>query len=96
MTGKKLSPGTDVELAVGRAIKRLRNNRGIAQETFAYKAGVNRTYMTDIELGRRAVGIVIMQKIAKALDITLTELMVEVELQMEAAQGVPREEITSG
>jgi len=37
-----------------------------------------------------------MQKIAKALDITLTELMVEVELQLEAAQGLPREETNAG
>ena len=67
------------ELALGRTIKALRHETGIAQEIFAYKIDVNRTYMTDIELGRRSVGIGVVRKIALGFGMTVTELMAHVD-----------------
>ena len=64
-----------IEIAVGKAIARLRKERGLGQEAFAYKANINRTYITDIELGRRSVGIGILINITTALGLTVHQFM---------------------
>ena len=73
----------EIELAYGRSVSRLRRRMGLGQEAFAYKANINRTYMTDIELGRRSVGIGITQKICQALNVSLVEFAVELTNQIE-------------
>ncbi len=50
-------------LAVGWAIVKCRTDKNISQERLAYKSNVNRTHMTNIERGRRSVGIDIMRQI---------------------------------
>lgn len=73
----------DIELAFGRTVSHLRRRVGIPQELFAYKAGINRTYMTDIELGRRSVGIGIQQKIVNTLGVSLVEFAVHLTNELE-------------
>jgi transcriptional regulator with XRE-family HTH domain len=72
------APAGDIEVALGKAIARLRHDKGIAQERLAYLSDINRTYMTDIEMGRRSVGIGVMHKISKGLCISFLELMTAV------------------
>ena len=50
-------------LAVGWAIVKCRTDKGISQERLAFMSNVNRTHMTNIERGRRSVGIDIMRQI---------------------------------
>lgn len=80
----------DIELAYGRSVSRLRRRMGLGQEAFAYKANINRTYMTDIELGRRSVGIGITQKICQALNVSLVEFAVELTNQIENLKREPK------
>jgi transcriptional regulator with XRE-family HTH domain len=80
----------DIELAYGRSVSRLRRRIGLGQEAFAYKANINRTYMTDIELGRRSVGIGITQKICQALNVSLVEFAVELTNQVENLKREPK------
>lgn len=49
----------------------------LSQERFAEKAGIHRTYVSDIELGKVEVGIRVAEKIAKALHIPLSKLIKE-------------------
>lgn len=64
-------PVSAIALGVAHAVRTLRVEREISQEGLAYKAGINRTYMTDIELGRRSIGIGIIAKLADALGVTM-------------------------
>jgi transcriptional regulator with XRE-family HTH domain len=80
----------DIELAYGRSVSRLRRRMGLGQEAFAYKANINRTYMTDIELGRRSVGIGVTQKICQALNVSLVEFAVELTNQIENLKREPK------
>lgn len=50
-------------VAVGWAIVKCRTDKGISQERLAFLSNVNRTHMTNIERGRRSVGIDIMRQI---------------------------------
>ncbi len=58
---------------VGNRIKELRNERGISQESLAHIAGLDRTYITSVERGKRNISIVNLEKIASALNISLSE-----------------------
>lgn len=58
---------------VGNRIRELRNDRGISQETLAHEAGLDRTYITSVERGKRNISIINLEKIAKALNVNLSE-----------------------
>lgn len=63
----------DIKSLVGKRVKELRNRLGISQEELAYIAGLDRTYITSVECGKRNISIVNIEKIAKALNVTLAE-----------------------
>jgi len=62
-----------IQLKVGQRIKELRKQLGLSQEALAYEADVDRTYMTDVENGRRNISIKNLEKIIKALKVSFTE-----------------------
>lgn len=66
-------PGMDIKLKIGQRIRELRKELGISQEALAYKAEVDRTYVTDVENGRRNVSVEILERLIKALDVSITE-----------------------
>jgi transcriptional regulator with XRE-family HTH domain len=54
-------------IALGRAMRQLRRERGYNQESFARRAGVDRSYYGAIERGEFNVGIDMIVKIAAGL-----------------------------
>jgi len=63
----------DIKLKVGQRIKELRKKLGLSQEGLANEAEVDRTYVTDVENGRRNVSLEILEKLVKALKVSFTE-----------------------
>ena len=62
----------DISVKIGKRIITLRKEKdGLSQEKLAYKADVDRTYMTGIETGKRKVSVAVLEKIVKALDTDL-------------------------
>lgn len=59
---------------IGARIRELRAQLGISQEKFAMKIGMDRTYFASVELGKRNVSIVNIEKIANGLGVSLSEL----------------------
>lgn len=68
-----------IEENFGKTVARLRKEQGFSQEKFALEAGVSTRYMTDVENGKRHVSIDIVEKIAKQLGMTISQLFAEVE-----------------
>lgn len=66
-------PRMDIKLKIGQRIKELRKVLELSQESLAYKAEVDRTYVTDVENGRRNVSVEILERIIKALDVSFTD-----------------------
>jgi transcriptional regulator with XRE-family HTH domain len=64
----------DIRLRFGKAVRRRRHKLGISQEAFADLCGLDRTYIGGIERGERNVALVNVEKIARALRISLSEL----------------------
>jgi len=69
----------DLRMAFGQAVKKLRKDRGISQEKLAELADIHRTYIGDVERGTRNIALIHMARIAKALRVSLSELIHETE-----------------
>ncbi len=59
----------------GSNVKSLRKANGWSQEELAKKAGLHRTYIGSIERSERNVSLLNIERIAKALNITIEKLM---------------------
>ena len=62
---------------LGQRIKEKRLQLGLSQEKFALSINMDRTYFASIEKGRRNISILNIEKIAKGLNISLSELFQE-------------------
>ena len=61
---------------LGKRIQQLRIEKThLSQEKFALSIGLDRTYISSVERGKRNVSIVNLEKIAKGLNISLSELL---------------------
>lgn len=63
----------------GETVRRLRLEKGYSQERFADLCGLHRTYIGTVERGEKVVTIVTAERLAEALETTLTGLFAEVE-----------------
>jgi transcriptional regulator with XRE-family HTH domain len=63
----------NIKIKVGQRIRELRKEIGYSQEGLGNEAEVDRTYVTDVENGRRNVSIIILEKIISALGISFNE-----------------------
>src|SRR4051812_8742973 len=64
----------DVKKGFGLAIKTWRGKSGISQEELAWRAGLHRSYVADIERGARNASLQTIEKLAKALRVSLSTL----------------------
>ena len=64
----------DSNKQLGMRIKYLRSLKKWSQEDLALEADVNKNYISDLERGQRNPTVKILEKIAKALNISLSEL----------------------
>ena len=58
----------------GKRVRTLRKNRNMSQLELGRRCGLDRTYIVGIEFGRRNPGLRNIEKIAKALEISLSWL----------------------
>ena len=70
----------DIKSRFGKKVKKFRLNKGLSQEAFAHKADLDRTYISSIEKGERNVSLVVIEKIAIALEIEISILFDEKNL----------------
>ncbi|HEY0170012.1 MAG TPA: helix-turn-helix transcriptional regulator [Pyrinomonadaceae bacterium] len=64
----------DIKSRFGLAIKQRRQEVGISQEVLAERAGLHRTYIGDIERGARNLSLENIEKLAKALQLPISDL----------------------
>lgn len=60
---------------LGKRIQTLRKKKGWTQTDMAVYLDMNRGHISDIELGKREVGIVTLQVIARGLETTMAALL---------------------
>jgi CheY-like chemotaxis protein len=64
----------DLKALLGATIKAERSALGISQEELAYRAGLHRTYISDLERGARNPSIESIEKLASALEVSVSML----------------------
>lgn len=64
----------DIKEKFGQKIKSLRELKGYSIEYLANISNIDRTYISDIEKGKRNVSLLIIEKLSKALDVNIQEL----------------------
>lgn len=65
----------DINEVFGKKVLERRLSLKISQETLANMADIDRTYLPDIEKGKRNVSLKVADKIAKALNVSLKNLL---------------------
>ena len=65
----------DICALVGRNVRRHRQAAGLTQEALAFRANLDRTYLSDIERGIRNPSLLMMQDLATALGIDVIDLL---------------------
>ena len=67
-------------MALGKAIRRAREAKKMSQEALADGAGVDRSYVGRVERGDNNAAILTIQKLARALGISVAKLMQDAKL----------------
>ena len=64
-----------VVVKFGRRVRKVRKALDMSQEELAHEADSNRTYISDVERGTRNPSIEVVERIAKALNVTMGSLL---------------------
>ena len=70
---------SDIVVRFGKAIRTIRHQAGISQEELAERCGLHRTYVSDVELGKRNVSLENIERFSRSLNVSLTDLFAEVD-----------------
>ena len=65
----------DIRQRLGRNVRRLREEKGWSQEDYADRAGIHRTYVSDIERGKRNPTVTVVERLAKPLNVSSGSLL---------------------
>jgi transcriptional regulator with XRE-family HTH domain len=74
-----MQPRSPTHAAFGRAIRELREERGISQEAFALRCGIDRSHYGGIERGERNPSLSHIVKVADALGVRISEIHARAE-----------------
>lgn len=65
--------------AIGRAIRTRREELGLSQEELGYRAGLHRTYVSDLERGRRNPTAVTLLALGLTIGVTPSQILEQAE-----------------
>src|SRR5260370_8217118 len=68
------SPEGDFLLSLGKRVRELRSSRGMTRKMVAREADVSERHLAQLEAGEGNVSIVLLRRIAAALNVSLVEL----------------------
>ena len=65
--------------AVGKVVQEKRSQLGLSQEELARRSNLHRTYISDVERGSRSVSLITLCKLARALHVEASSLVLRAE-----------------
>ena len=66
---------SDLRNTVARNLRRLRTDKGWSQEELAFRAKVDRSYISQLETGVYSASVTMLGKLSKALGVDASELL---------------------
>lgn len=67
-------PRMSIQSRVSRNIQRIRREKDLSQEEVAHRADIHQTYLSGVETGKRNPSILLVERIAKALGVDVSEI----------------------
>ena len=64
----------NINILFGKRVRQLREQKGISQEQLGFDVGLHRTYIGQIERAEKNITLKNIEKIAKQLDVNISEL----------------------
>jgi transcriptional regulator with XRE-family HTH domain len=80
----------DLRPALGARIKELRRRLGISQEELADRASLHWTYLSDLERGRQSPTVDVVNRLARALGVSLAEFFAPFDRPFRVRSRKPR------
>jgi transcriptional regulator with XRE-family HTH domain len=74
----------EINKRFGKALRRRRRELDLSQEELAERAELHQTYISDIERGGRNPSLENVEKLAKALDISIARLFTDYGVEVES------------
>ena len=71
----------EVRQAFGKRVRTLRQERNFTLRQFALTIGIDKSFLVDIEYGRKAPTLDTIERIAGGLDVTMSHLMFNVDVR---------------
>lgn len=65
----------DLLVQLGERVRKLRKRRGWTQVVMAEKIGLDRSFIADVERGKRNISILNLEIMAKGFRVTLSQLL---------------------
>ena len=72
--------------AFGEVVRELRSERGESQEAVAWRVGLNRPFLSELENGRKTPSLETIFRLAEALSTEPEEIVAETKRRVEARQ----------
>lgn len=82
-------PEASIKVHFGIAVRALRSKAQLTQDVLGQRARLHRTYITDIERGSRNVSLVAIERLAKALGISVVNLMTAADKAKSGKMSAP-------
>lgn len=67
-------PRMSIQSRVSRNIQRIRREKDLSQEEVAHRADIHQTYLSGVETGKRNPSILVVERIANALGVDVSEI----------------------
>lgn len=75
-----------IDQALGQTLRKLRTERGWSQSELALRAGMDRNYLSLIELGRNSPSVRMLMRLCAALDVSAADVLTDIERRMALQQ----------
>lgn len=63
----------DIKEKIGKHLKELRNAKGLTQEKLSYESDVDKTYISEVENGKRNISVVNLERLIVTLGSTIRD-----------------------
>lgn len=83
----------DLRPALGARIKELRERQDCTQEELASRAGLHSTYLSDLERGQQTPTVDLVNRLARALGVTLAEFFAPLDEPYRVRFRRPRRDV---
>ena len=77
----------EINIAFGKALRKLRLANGLTQEQLGFEAGLRRTHISSLELAEKDPSLSTIQKLSTAFNMPLSKFMHEIEREQKGSKG---------